>query len=62
MFPNHRITNNKQVHILLILKTSLHLLHAFEETTSINMNPRPSLPVARIKNLMVIEEINTPAR
>lgn len=60
MFPNHWITNNKQVNILLILKTLLHPFHALQET--INLNPRPFCAVARIKNRRVIEEINAPAR
>jgi hypothetical protein len=59
MFPNHRITNNKNVNILLILKTLLHPFHALEE--NINLNPRPFWAVDIIKNLMVIEEINAPA-
>jgi len=60
MFPNHWITNNKPVNILLILKTLLHQLHAFEENT--NWNPRPSWAVVRIKNLKTNEEIKAPAR
>jgi hypothetical protein len=59
MFPNHRITNNKLVNILLTLKTLLHQLHAFEENT--NQNPHPSWAVVRIKNLRANEEINAPA-